>query len=1023
MTMDPISLMIATELARGFITIGKKLFEKGIDIALEPGQELLRERLQRSYRQQQQDKNLQKAVQQAFQAIGAPALQKADAYERFLLNYGFDQLQAKDNEPLREELARTVLLMTSSKLQLVPDALWRGLRWPSDNRQVLANFLFALRGYLRFHEIWGPLIEQSDRLDVQRQLHELNIGQTRSIEVMEQIASYMRAQWLNRGLDPSLEDAQALHTYIEHVIQAYDRLSFLFIRPTGRRDRMITEASLEMIFVPLYVVDDQNSYQLEFGKENPHRNLLIDIKEVLNQYPIFLLRGLPGSGKTTLLRHLALAFAFGQATRLDWTELPLLPILVPLRNFGRFLVAHPEYSNLAPRALGAFIEDYFSEHELTLPPDFFRRRLAEGGCLVLLDGLDEVADRDLRVTVAQMVNAFISHHSRSGNRFGLASRPRGYDEVATYLPRVTVCDVQPLRLSDRDQLVINLLEELGGKGKQFKQEVTDLLADIRSKSKVDELSRNPLYCTTLILVYKYRGAALPERRVDIYHELVELMLGFWEAHKAEREGLADVQDLARFDGTGRVFRDERHAVEAKRRALTHIADWMQLTGLVEVPRTDVMAHLGSYFHHREGATLEEMVTWADGFLDVSHQRSGLFVEIAPEIYGFAHKNFLEYLAATALIGRLDEEMTQLIINNAQDEWWEEVILLAVAHPNLSDQRREFVIRKLLGAKYWLLAGRGAIDAGDRLVAPLRREIEPLLYVQMTDVNRTPKLRYEAGFVLDSLGWLPEDINSWVLCPGCANDGRDLWVMKYPVVNAQFSQFMAAGGYEHPIYWNGSNSVSWQWRLEEHNTNWRGPGPVTEPEYWRDFRFGKTRLGYPIVGVSWYEAIAYATWLAEVFEKVRHNDPILTGKARVLVEDLIGIEIQQIGLLEETEWVNIAGGDNEGRFPWDSPWEPATSGQNVILARTNIEESSIGNTSPVAMYPLGISKPFGLMDLAGNVWEWTNTPTVGGKARGLRGGSWNYIIGDARVVARNDYLVGSSNLNVGFRLVAHVKPNS
>jgi predicted NACHT family NTPase len=255
----------------------------------------------------------------------------------------------------------------------------------------------------------------------------------------------------------------------------------------------------------------------------------VTINEVLARYPVFLLKGLPGSGKTTLLRHLVICFARGQAAeQLGWTGEPLLPILVPLRNFGRFLADHrADYTSPAPLALSQFIEDYFVEQDLALPPGFFRQRLQEGRCLVLLDGLDEVADRNQRATVAQMVSAFIQTYVRRGNRFGLASRPRGYDEVAVYLPRPILCTVQPLNPAERDELVTKLLAELEPNPRLCAEETRRLLADIQAKEKVDELSRTPLFCTTMVLVYKYRGTTLPERRVDVYQELVDLMLGFW----------------------------------------------------------------------------------------------------------------------------------------------------------------------------------------------------------------------------------------------------------------------------------------------------------------------------------------------------------------------------------------------------------------------------------------------------------------------------------------------------------------
>ncbi len=61
-----------------------------------------------------------------------------------------------------------------------------------------------------------------------------------------------------------------------------------------------------------------------------------------------------------------------------------------------------------------------------------------------------------------------------------------------------------------------------------------------------------------------------------------------------------------------------------------------------------------------------------------------------------------------------------------------------------------------------------------------------------------------------------------------------------------------------------------------------------------------------------------------------------------------------------------------------------------LRRANIDESQIGRTTPVGMYPLGVSQPYGLWDLAGNVWEWQLNYCESGKSGwlGLRGGSWS-----------------------------------
>lgn len=281
-----------------------------------------------------------------------------------------------------------------------------------------------------------------------------------------------------------------------------------------------------------------------------------------------------------------------------------------------------------------------------------------------------------------------------------------------------------------------------------------------------------------------------------------------------------------------------------------------------------------------------------------------------------------------------------------------------------------------------------------------------------------RTRYAAGEALDELGWLPADLHTWVRCPGTAEGGGDLLVMKYPVTNAQFEHFIQAGGYENPAYWDGEESENWRWRLEEHNIEWRGEGPVTEPEYWHDPRFGKERRSYPVVGVSWYEATAYAAWLTELLHRALDGDPDLPSEDWTLVSDLLEARASEVRLPTEGEWEQMAGGvADEDRYPWDPPQGPATRDETDILARANTAEADLLGTSPVAMHPLGVSQPFGLMDLAGNVWEWTATEEGGGRV--LRGGSWYYSRGSARCVGRRGLYPDLSRYLVGFRLVSPV----
>lgn len=95
--------------------------------------------------------------------------------------------------------------------------------------------------------------------------------------------------------------------------------------------------------------------------------------------------------------------------------------------------------------------------------------------------------------------------------------------------------------------------------------------------------------------------------------------------------------------------------------------------------------------------------------------------------------------------------------------------------------------------------------------------------------------------------------------------------------------------------------------------------------------------HPVVDLNWYESRAFCRWLGEQ----------------------IG---QSFRLPTEAEWEKAARGVDGRRFPWGNDFDPA---------RCNVKEGGRGITTPVDQFPNGAS-PYGLLDMAGNVWEWTQS---------------------------------------------------
>jgi formylglycine-generating enzyme required for sulfatase activity len=191
------------------------------------------------------------------------------------------------------------------------------------------------------------------------------------------------------------------------------------------------------------------------------------------------------------------------------------------------------------------------------------------------------------------------------------------------------------------------------------------------------------------------------------------------------------------------------------------------------------------------------------------------------------------------------------------------------------------------------------------------------------------------------------------------------IAKYPVTNAQFAKFIDAKGYENKVWWT---DAGWEAREQGwyYNGDWKPSGmPWTEPRHWRYNMFN--RATQPVVGVSWYEAVAFCLWLShETGEKVM--------------------------LPTEQQWQRAAQGDDERDYPWGNYWDSSR-------CRNSVDKGFVGsarNTSPVTQFE-GKDKGdsyFGVVDMAGNVREWCLT-SYDNKAsdvniantRMLRGASW------------------------------------
>ncbi|MEV6796860.1 HEAT repeat domain-containing protein [Micromonospora rifamycinica] len=453
-----------------------------------------------------------------------------------------------------------------------------------------------------------------------------------------------------------------------------DRARAWFERERERLAALVAEGTLDHTGFEAALDRLQTQYGHRFAAETeqPAGQPVLDAARDAAQ---LLVLGDPGTGKTTLLRYLALTHARaligGEQVR---GRDALFPIYLRIGEYAR--QGFPEVG------IGEFLPGQLRRAECTLPglADLLRRQLDAGRCLVLLDGLDEIASAELRRDVVTAVVNFVTAHARQGNRFVVTSRIAGYQ--AAPLPE----PFRAVRLQDMDDPTITRFldvycreverAETPGRSAEATRlagarEATAIEQALTTNAGVRRLAANPLLLTALVLVHRASGR-LPHRRVEAYVEVCNALGRTWRS----AQGVAEA-DLP----------DERILT----RWLTELGWWMhEHRPEGAATRQELLEVLGPLWAAHQGTTWDpRLLTVADPlrtdaglgvaeFVDKADTHTGLLVERAPGRYGFAHLTFEEYYAGRALAfrGSATDRVTD-IRRRLHDPRYEEPILLAL----------------------------------------------------------------------------------------------------------------------------------------------------------------------------------------------------------------------------------------------------------------------------------------------------------------------------------------------------------
>lgn len=361
--------------------------------------------------------------------------------------------------------------------------------------------------------------------------------------------------------------------------------------------------------------------------------------------------GKPGAGKTTFLQHLAIRCNQGSfaANR--------VPIFVTLRDFADEARAAGEFSLL----------NYIHEEFLTSgisDPSGIETLLREGRVLLLLDGLDEVLDRERKVVVKEIrrlsekyqKNLFVVTSRTAANALNLRRftdvemAPFTQDQIMAFAQKWFTALTKTTIQAEQEQAV------------QFIQKL-----DLAENMPLRRLAVTPLFLHLACWIFHHQGK-FPTKRVEFYKQCLDLLLSRWDETKG-------------------IERDEMYRgflLPQKLKLLSQVATVTFEQGDAFFERQAIEQQIGDYIRELPNASTEpeELQLDSESILNAIELQHGLLAKRVQGIFSFSYQIFQEYFTARKIVAnhnlQAPERSLERLVSHITEPRWREIFLLTVA---------------------------------------------------------------------------------------------------------------------------------------------------------------------------------------------------------------------------------------------------------------------------------------------------------------------------------------------------------